>query len=65
MRLISTYIGEAPTFSSGPSGYVSGVKIYGILAPFCNTNAGFSAFVNSGVNERFKKIFFCNGSLIS
>ena len=25
MRLISTYIGEAPTFSSGPSGYVSGV----------------------------------------
>ncbi|KAI5981296.1 phosphatidylserine decarboxylase family protein [Pisolithus marmoratus] len=57
MRLISTYISEAPTFSSGPSGYVSGVKIYGILAPFCNTPAGFSAFVDNWVNRRFKQIF--------
>lgn len=27
MQLISTYVGEAPTFSSGCSGYVSGVKM--------------------------------------
>ncbi|KAI6007776.1 phosphatidylserine decarboxylase-domain-containing protein [Pisolithus orientalis] len=57
MWLINRYIGEAPSFSSGPSGYVSGVMIYGILAPFCNTVAGFSAFVDKGVNECFKQIF--------
>lgn len=27
MQLISTYVGEAPTFSSNCSGYVNGVKM--------------------------------------
>ena len=46
----------APTFSY-TSPLVSGVPIYGILAPFCNTEAGYRVFTNPKVNAVFHTIF--------
>ncbi|KAL4071359.1 hypothetical protein V8B97DRAFT_1917576 [Scleroderma yunnanense] len=56
MRLISTYISEAPTRLAGSGSYISSViKSMIPFSPFCNIFAGFSAFADSRVNERFKE----------
>ena len=49
-------ITAAPTYSY-ISPLVSGAPIYGVLAPFCNTEAGYRAFTNPKVNVIFHKIF--------
>jgi len=56
LAALNETITVAPTYSY-VSPLVSGVPMYGILAPFCNTEAGYRAFTNSKVNVMFRKIF--------
>jgi phosphatidylserine decarboxylase len=46
----------APSFSL-VSPLISGVPMYGILAPFCDTEAGYRAFTKPKVNEMIHKVF--------
>lgn len=56
LAVLDKTITAAPTFSY-TSPLVSGVPMYGVLAPFCNTPAGYHAFTNPKVNAIFHKIF--------
>ena len=56
LAVLNRTIKVAPTYSY-TSPLVSGVPMYGALAPFCNTEAGYRAFTNSKVNAIFHKIF--------
>ncbi|KAF9224694.1 phosphatidylserine decarboxylase proenzyme-like protein [Gyrodon lividus] len=56
LAVLDMTIALAPTYSF-TSPLVSGVPMYGVLAPFCNTEAGYRAFTNSKVNSMFHKIF--------
>jgi phosphatidylserine decarboxylase len=56
LAVLNRTITVAPTFSY-ISPLVSGVPMYGVLAPFCNTEAGYRAFTNQKVNAMFHKIF--------
>ena len=56
LAVLDKTIIKGPTFSF-TSPLVSGVPMYGILAPFCNTEAGYRAFTNSKVNAMFHKVF--------
>ena len=59
MTLLATLndkITEAPQYSY-VSPLISGVPMYGIIAPFCNTEAGYRAFTNTKVNAVFHRIF--------
>ena len=56
LAILDKAITKAPTYSY-TSPLVSGVPMYGVLAPFCNTPAGYRAFTNSKVNGMFHKIF--------
>ncbi|KAI5998587.1 Phophatidylserine decarboxylase-domain-containing protein [Pisolithus albus] len=57
MEAINTNLATAPTYRPGPSAMVAGVPFYGIIARFCNTNAGYEAFTHPGVNQRFYRVF--------
>ena len=56
LAVLDKTITVAPTYTPG-SELVSGVPMYGVLAPFCNTEAGYRAFTNPKVNAVFHKIF--------
>ncbi|KAG9313740.1 Phophatidylserine decarboxylase-domain-containing protein [Chiua virens] len=56
LAVLDKTITKAPTYSY-TSPLVSGVPMYGALAPFCNTEAGYRAFTNPKVNAMFHKIF--------
>ena len=59
MQLLAIFdrtLTKAPTYSY-TSPLVSGVPMYGVLAPFCNTQAGYHAFTNYKVHGMFHKIF--------
>ncbi|KAG9313736.1 Phophatidylserine decarboxylase-domain-containing protein [Chiua virens] len=56
LAVLDLTITKAPTYSY-TSPLVSGVPMYGVLAPFCNTEAGYRAFTNLKVNVMFHKIF--------
>ncbi|KAH0831096.1 Phophatidylserine decarboxylase-domain-containing protein [Lanmaoa asiatica] len=56
LAVLDRTITVAPTYSY-TSPLVSGVPMYGVLAPFCNTQAGYRAFTNPKVNAIFHKIF--------
>ncbi|KAF9224704.1 phosphatidylserine decarboxylase proenzyme-like protein [Gyrodon lividus] len=56
LAVLDRIITLGPTYSY-TSPVVSGVPMYGVLAPFCNTEAGYRAFTNPKVNAMFHKIF--------
>ena len=56
LAVLDRTITAAPTYSY-TSPLVSGVPVYGVLAPFCNTEAGYRAFTNPKVNAVFHKVF--------
>ncbi|KAF9237631.1 Phophatidylserine decarboxylase-domain-containing protein [Melanogaster broomeanus] len=56
LAVLDRTITLAPTYSY-TSPLVSGVPMYGVLAPFCNTQAGYHAFTSAKVNAMFHKIF--------
>lgn len=56
LAVIDSTITTAPTYSF-TSPLVSGVPMYGVLAPFCNTPAGYHAFTHPKVNAIFHRIF--------
>ncbi|KAF8128885.1 Phophatidylserine decarboxylase-domain-containing protein [Boletus edulis] len=56
LAVLDRVITVAPTYNY-TSPLVSGVPMYGILAPFCNTEAGYRAFTHPKVNAMFHKIF--------
>ncbi|KAF8839690.1 hypothetical protein BDN67DRAFT_1003478 [Paxillus ammoniavirescens] len=56
LAVLDKIITLAPTYRYD-SPLVSGVPMYGVLAPFCNTQAGYRVFTNSKVNAMFHKIF--------
>ncbi|KIO14506.1 hypothetical protein M404DRAFT_928233 [Pisolithus tinctorius Marx 270] len=57
MEAIDTNLAIVPTYRPGPSVMVAGVPFYGIIACFCNTNAGYEAFTHPEVNKRFYGVF--------
>jgi phosphatidylserine decarboxylase len=56
LAVLDKTITVAPSFIY-TSPLVSGVPMYAILAPFCNTEAGYRAFTNPKVNAMIHKIF--------
>ncbi|KAG9313737.1 Phophatidylserine decarboxylase-domain-containing protein [Chiua virens] len=56
LAVLDKTITKAPTYSY-ISPLVSGVPMYGALAPFCNTEAGYRTFTNPKVNAVFHKVF--------
>ncbi|KAF8421151.1 Phophatidylserine decarboxylase-domain-containing protein [Boletus edulis BED1] len=56
LAVLGKTITVAPTYSY-TSPLVSGVPMYGVLAPFCNTEAGYRVFTNPKVNAIFHKVF--------
>ncbi|KAF9242268.1 Phophatidylserine decarboxylase-domain-containing protein [Melanogaster broomeanus] len=56
LAVLDRTITLAPTYSY-TSPLVSGVPMYGVLAPFCNTQAGYHAFTSAKVNAVFHKLF--------
>jgi phosphatidylserine decarboxylase len=56
LAVLDRTITKAPTYSY-TSPLVSGVPMYGALAPFCNTEAGYRVFTNPKVNAIFHKVF--------
>ncbi|KIJ57872.1 hypothetical protein HYDPIDRAFT_141941 [Hydnomerulius pinastri MD-312] len=56
LAVLNRIITLAPTYSY-TSPLVSGVPMYGVLAPFCNTEAGYRAFTNDKVNAALHGIF--------
>ncbi|KAI5998583.1 Phophatidylserine decarboxylase-domain-containing protein [Pisolithus albus] len=51
MDAINTNLATAPTYRPGPGATVAGVPSYGIIARFCNIDAGYEAFTDPGVNQ--------------
>ena len=56
LAVLDRTITKAPTYNY-TSPLVSGVPMYGVLAPFCNTEAGYRVFTNPKVNAIFHKVF--------
>ncbi|KAG8215980.1 hypothetical protein J3R82DRAFT_7965 [Butyriboletus roseoflavus] len=49
IAILNRAITVAPTYSY-TTPLISGVLMYGVLAPFCNTQAGYRAFTNPNMN---------------
>ncbi|KAL4069196.1 Phophatidylserine decarboxylase-domain-containing protein [Scleroderma citrinum] len=56
MGVLNQILDQAPQFG-GVNNLVMGVPIYAVLAPFCNTPSGYTAFTNPKVNAHFHKFF--------
>ncbi|KAI6153066.1 phosphatidylserine decarboxylase-like protein [Pisolithus tinctorius] len=56
MKALDRIITQAPGFG-GVNNLVTGVPMYAVLAPFCNTPSGYSIFTNPKVNAQLHKIF--------
>ncbi|KAI9458724.1 Phophatidylserine decarboxylase-domain-containing protein [Boletus coccyginus] len=56
LAVLDRTITTAPTYRY-TSPLVSAVPMYGVLAPFCNTEAGYRAFTNPKVNAIFHRVF--------
>ena len=58
MQVIDTILRVPPSYGGAEaSTQAAAVPFYAVISRFCNTPAGFNAFVNPGVNARFYKIF--------
>lgn len=58
MQAINTILRTPPRYGdNSASAQAASVPFYAIISRFCNTPAGYNAFVHSGVNARFHDIF--------
>ena len=59
MQVINTILRVPPSYGGDEaSSQAAAVPFYAVISRFCNTPAGFNAFINPGVNARFHNIFF-------
>ena len=59
MLAIDTILRSPPRYGDdGASAQAASLPFYTVLSRFCNTPAGYNAFVHPGVNARFHNIFF-------